>query len=166
LLQRAPRDRFSDSPTEPPRDGFEQDFAAPLRSRGRWTPHLVILLVAVAAGSAALWDLYGGGLSSAPAPRLDVASETTQAVEDQTPPPPPQQPSADQFQALQQDLADQQAETRRLSDKVAALSGKVDALQQSFASTAVPVAKATPPRKKPPAAPAPAPSTRWSPFGQ
>jgi phage shock protein A len=63
-----------------------------------------------------------------------------------------QQQLAGQMQAVTQLLASQQAEIKRLSDQVAALSGKVDALQQPVAPA--PGAKqAAPVRKKP--APAP-----------
>jgi uncharacterized coiled-coil protein SlyX len=139
---------------EPSNDKFERNFAVPLRSRGGWVPYLIILLVAVAAGSIALRGLYGGGFSWATAPNHGVSSDTEQASVGQQ--------VVDQVQALQQDLAAQQAATQRLSDAVDALSRKFDALQQSFASTPVTVAKAISPRKKP----VPAPSTRLAPFSQ
>src|SRR5258705_10841804 len=44
-----------------------------------------------------------------------------------------QQRAADQLKALQQSVSSDQAEIIRLSEKVTALTGKVEALQQSFA---------------------------------
>jgi uncharacterized coiled-coil protein SlyX len=60
-----------------------------------------------------------------------------------------QQQLAGQVQAATQLLASQQAEIKRLSDQLAALTGKIDALQQP--ATPAPVA----PVRKKPAAPAP-----------
>ncbi len=59
------------------------------------------------------------------------ANETAKAVHDlQT----SQQRAADQLKALQQTVSSDQAELRRLSEEVTALAGKLEALQQSFAS--------------------------------
>lgn len=44
------------------------------------------------------------------------------------------QQALDQLKALQQTVSSDQAETKRLSAQVNALSGKLEALQQSFAS--------------------------------
>jgi septal ring factor EnvC (AmiA/AmiB activator) len=44
------------------------------------------------------------------------------------------QQAVDQMKALQQTVASNQSETKQLSDQVSALSGKLEALQQSFAS--------------------------------
>ena len=104
----------------------------------------LILGLILGAGLMALWGISG----SVPLkqPQTDVAAnasnETAQAVKDlQT----TEQKIAGQMQSLQQaiasnqaetkqTLAAEQAETKRLSDQVTALSGKLDALQQSFAS--------------------------------
>ena len=59
------------------------------------------------------------------------ADPTAQAIHDlQT----SQQQAADQLKALQQTLSSDRAEMKRLSDEVAALTGKIEGLQQSFAS--------------------------------
>ena len=59
------------------------------------------------------------------------ANETAQAIRDlQT----SQQRAADHLKALQQMVSSDQAEIRRLSEEVTALTGKLEALQQSFAS--------------------------------
>jgi uncharacterized protein HemX len=59
------------------------------------------------------------------------ANETAQALRDLQA---SQQRTADQLKALQQMVSSDRAEIRRLSDEVTALTGKLEALQQSFAS--------------------------------
>jgi uncharacterized coiled-coil protein SlyX len=148
---------FAGSMIEAPQDEFDRDFAVTRSSRFRWGLPVVILLVAIAAGSAAALELYGGGFSPAPAAaRQDAFSELAPIVKDLVT---SQEQEVDQLQVLQQDLAAQKAETKRLSDQLAALGGKFDALQHSFASAPVPpVAKAVAPARKKPAPPPPAPT--------
>jgi uncharacterized protein HemX len=56
---------------------------------------------------------------------------TAQAIHDlQT----SQQQASDQLKTLQQTVSSDRAEMKRLSDEVAALTGKIEGLQQSFAS--------------------------------
>ena len=111
----------------------------------------LVLGLIVGGGLTALWAVYG----SAPQPRSATASnETAQAIKDlQT----TEQEIAGQLQSLQQALVSNQAETKqalgaeqvetkRLSDQVTALSGKLDALQQSFASAQQQSAPPEPPR--------------------
>jgi septal ring factor EnvC (AmiA/AmiB activator) len=76
-------------------------------------------------------------------PVLDKLVETTQGLEDS------QQQAIDQLQVLQQLLASQQAEIRKSSDEIAALSDKLEALRQSFASAppAAPAAEADAPER-------------------
>jgi uncharacterized protein HemX len=52
------------------------------------------------------------------------------------------QQAVDQMKALQQTVTSNQSETKQLSDQISALSGKLEALQQSFASAqqAAPIA--------------------------
>jgi uncharacterized coiled-coil protein SlyX len=80
------------------------------------------------------------------------------------PPPPPPDPTAQaihdlgaslqqavsQLRALQQTVSSDRAEIKRLSDDVTALTGKLEALQQSFASAqqAPAVQPTEPPRQK------------------
>jgi septal ring factor EnvC (AmiA/AmiB activator) len=107
--------------------------------RGNLVAALLLGLLLVG-GFIALWVAYG----SAPPqqPQADVAAnasnETAQVIRDlqtaikglQT----TDEKVASQLQSVQQTLASNQAETKRLADQVTALSGKFDALQQSFAS--------------------------------
>jgi septal ring factor EnvC (AmiA/AmiB activator) len=117
--------------------------------RGNLVAALLLGLLLVG-GFIALWMAYG----SAPPqqPRADVAAassnEATQAIKDlQT----SQQKIAGQLQSLQETLASNQAETKRLADQVTTLSGKLDALQQSFASAQ---RQSSPASSEPPPAPA------------
>ena len=70
---------------------------------------------------------------------------TIPAKQQKTPPPDPTaqsiqdlqtslQQAVDQMKALQQTVSSNQSETKQLSDQVSALSGKLEALQQFFAS--------------------------------
>ena len=61
----------------------------------------------------------------------NAPNETAQAIRNvQT----SQQQAADQLKALQQTISSDRAEMKRLSDEVIALTGKLEALQQSFTS--------------------------------
>jgi hypothetical protein len=164
LRERTRRDRPAAPRFESLRDDeFEQDFAVPGHGRFRLVVPVLILLVAIAVGGVGFWLFYGGGSSSMATPRQDASNQFAPLA--QAPDMSQQQQQAlDQVQTLQQDLAAQQAETRRLSDGLDILSRKVDALQQSFASTPVPAARVAPPKRKPAALPPP--STRLAPFIQ
>ena len=61
-----------------------------------------------------------------------------------------QQQVADRLKALQETVSSDRADVKRLSDEVAALSAKLEALQQSFASV--------PQQTSTPSAPPPAPT--------
>jgi uncharacterized protein HemX len=59
------------------------------------------------------------------------------------------QQAVSQQRALQQTVSSDRAEIKRLSDDVTALTGKLEALQQSFASAQAPAVQPTePPRQK------------------
>jgi uncharacterized protein HemX len=89
----------------------------------RHLPIVVLALIAVVA----LLAILGVYASSAKAP---PANETAQALRDmQT----SQQRAEDQLKALQQTVSSDQAEIRRLSEEVTALTSKLSALQQSVA---------------------------------
>jgi uncharacterized coiled-coil protein SlyX len=59
-----------------------------------------------------------------------------------------QQQAVDQLQVVQDQLAMQKAETERLSEQIAAVTEKLDALQQSIASIPAPTVAAPPPVPK------------------
>jgi septal ring factor EnvC (AmiA/AmiB activator) len=101
---------------------------------------LVITLVAAVALIAAGWiTLWAAGGSTAPPPHppaalaasrrpSDELLETTKGLQVT------QQQTVDQLQVVQDQLVAQRAETKRLSDQIAALSERLDALQQSIAN--------------------------------
>ncbi len=140
-------------------DTSDFDVTTPRRAaprRGGLVAALVLGLI-LGGGLTALWTVYG----SAPQPRADAtaSNETAQAIKDlQT----SQQKIAGQLQSVQQTLTSnqaetkqtllaEQAETKRLSDQVTALSGKLDALQQSFASVQQQPSPASSESPRPPA---------------
>ena len=126
--------------------------------RRRWLPYAIVAMLAVTGCvSAILWRAYGnngpilasfGSTPSADAGDRVVVLRDLQAF---------QQQILVQTQAATQLLTEQQAEIKRLSDQMAVLNAKLDALQHSAASVqppaAVPVPK--PPVRKKPAAPKP-----------
>jgi uncharacterized coiled-coil protein SlyX len=138
-------------------DSYDEPVEKPKRASLVSTAIVAVLLVCVGAGLAFFWRAYGGSVSALPsiaavngpaaappgAAAKAVGPADLQAL---------QQQLAGQIQAVTQLLASQQAEVKRLSDQLAALTGKVDTLQQPAAPA--PAAKqAAPVRKKP--APAP-----------
>jgi uncharacterized coiled-coil protein SlyX len=82
--------------------------------------------------------LFGAGKAVAPASQAPTASATRESASDEllettkalgiT-----QQQAVDQLQVVQDQLVAQKAETRKLSDQVAAVTEKLDVLQQSVA---------------------------------
>jgi septal ring factor EnvC (AmiA/AmiB activator) len=59
------------------------------------------------------------------------------------------QQAVDQMKALQQTVSSNQSETKQLSDQISALSGKLEALQQSFASAQQPPIAVLPTDQRP-----------------
>jgi uncharacterized coiled-coil protein SlyX len=105
--------------------------------------------------SALLWNAWGGGLPALPsftsgAAPAEVPDKTVGLKDFQA----FQQQIAATLQSTAQLVAAQQAETKRLSDQLAALTAKIDALQRPAASAqaAAPAPPSPPPsaaRKKP-----------------
>ncbi len=123
-------------PSEPSKDSV-----AARNPHGRLIAGAVAALIIVA--GAFVWRIVASPppatvrqtVSAAPPvrnPVLDELVATTKALEDS------QQQAIDQLQVVQQLLASQRAETKKSSDEVAALSDKLEALQQSFASISPP----------------------------
>jgi uncharacterized coiled-coil protein SlyX len=109
--------------------------------RRRLAITLVAGLVLIVAGWITLWAA-GGSPAVAPAPHAAPASaasrrpsdellETTKGLQVT------QQQAVDQLQVVQDQLVAQRAETKRLSEQIAALTEKLDALQQSVANLPV-----------------------------
>jgi uncharacterized coiled-coil protein SlyX len=139
--------------------GYEVE-QAPAPQRKRWITIAVAagLLAATGVASAFAWRAYGGvpltlpsfasgtGQPAAPAVAADkpVGLKDLQAL---------QQQIAGSLQSNAQLLAAQQAELKRLSDQVSALTGKVEALEHPPASAQASLPASAPPsaapRKKP-----------------
>jgi hypothetical protein len=130
---------------------------APKRRRIPWSTIIVIIgLATTGVTSAFLWRSYfganphGGSIFSSGS-GSDTADKGPGLKDLQA----LQQQSASQMQAALQLLTAQQAETKRLADQIAALVGKVDALQHVINAPPAPPAPpiqraAVPPARKPP----------------
>ena len=103
---------------------------------------LVAAFIFVGAGLSMVWG-FGGTRVLAPSPsavsspaREQVSSElleTTKGLEIT------QQQAIDQLQVVQDQLVAQQTETKKLSEQIATLTSKLDALEQSVANIPAPV---------------------------
>ena len=113
--------------------------------RRRLAITLVAASVLIAGGWITLWAA-GGGPATAPVPHAPTASaanrrpshkflETTKGLQVT------QQQAVDQLQVIQDQLIAQRAENKRLSEQIAELTEKLDALQQSVAN--IPAPRAT-----------------------
>jgi uncharacterized coiled-coil protein SlyX len=77
-----------------------------------------------------VWAFNSGNVGLSAAKSSDELLETAKGLEVT------QQQAVDQLQIVQDQLAAQQVETKRLSDQVTALTQKLDQLQQTLASAA------------------------------
>jgi uncharacterized coiled-coil protein SlyX len=155
-------DRYDEPEEEPKRASWVSTADEPEEEpkRANWvsTAAVALLLACIGVGLAFFWRGYGGSVSALPfaasvsGPAAAPPGGVTAAEKGLSDLQAVQQQLAGQMQAATQLLASQQAEIKRLSDQLAALTGKIDALQQPV--TPAPVAKQAPVRKKP-AAPAP-----------
>jgi peptidoglycan hydrolase CwlO-like protein len=117
----------------------------------------LVLGLILGAGLMLLWGIYGSAPLSQPEPGVaaNAPNETAQAIKDlqtteQKIVETTEQKIVGQLQSVQQTLASEQAETKRLSDQITTLNGKLDALQQSFAAQQ----QSSPAPSPPPPAPA------------
>lgn len=126
--------------------------------RGRSLIVGAVVLAIIGSGSAFAWRAYG----RTPYPTFDFGSSTDSAE--------PQTVGVDEFRAYQQKIAEQtqanaqawaaqQADVKRLSEQMAAVSAKVDALQSAISSARAAMPAAAPARPK---KPAPKPAARIS----
>jgi uncharacterized coiled-coil protein SlyX len=123
---------------------------SPPRPRRGLSALFLLLGLVIGAGAVALWGRLAYPPPPAPPPQASVSDETTEAIRNLEA---GQQKTADQLQAIQQTLASDQAQMKQLSDEVAAVSDKLEALRQSFGSSQQAARPATP-ASPPPAAPA------------
>lgn len=126
------------------RQRHQENRAALVRRRRRLVIPLVAALVLIGGGCVTVWAFNmsskdgNAGVSASAGKSSDELLETAKGLEVT------QQQAVDQLQIVQDQLAAQQVETKRLSDQVTALTEKLDLLQQSVASAAPPQPKATP----------------------
>jgi uncharacterized coiled-coil protein SlyX len=114
-----------------------------VRARRRLIIPLVAAFVLVGGGSMTVWSFSA---SKAVAPRAsDELLETTKGLEAT------QQQAVDQLQIVQDQLVAQQNETKKLSEQMATLTEKLDALQRSVAN--IPTSSAAAPVTQPKAQP-------------
>ncbi len=135
-------------------DDYEYTLDKPPRSRALFWIVFIVILAVIGIGSALLWRAYGNGFSALPS--------LIPAAESATPPDKPvgltdfqafQQQIVGSMQSTQQVLAAQDAEIKRLSDQVSALSAKLDSLEHPLAEAVDPAPAPKPvapaPKKKP-----------------
>jgi uncharacterized coiled-coil protein SlyX len=123
----------------------QEDHAAPLARRRRLIIPTVAAFIFIGAGLSMVWGFGGTRVTSAPA-REQVSNElldTTKGLQIT------QQEAVDQLQVVQDQLVTQQTETKKLSEQVATLTEKLDALQQSVAKIPAPSVTAPVPLPQP-----------------
>jgi uncharacterized coiled-coil protein SlyX len=112
---------------------------------------IALAIILIGLGGALFWDLGSSTVAALPsstvlAPAREQVSdeilETTKGLGIT------QQQAVDQLQVVQDQLAAQKAETQKLSEQIAAVTEKLDALQQSIASIPEPPVAAPPPTPK------------------
>jgi uncharacterized coiled-coil protein SlyX len=130
----------------------QEDRAAVWARRQRMIVPLVAASILLGGGLSIVWG-FGGVLTPSPsavsAPAREQVSsellETTKGLEVT------QQQAVDQLQVVKDQLVAQQTETKKLSEQIATLTEKLDALQQSVANIPAPsVAAPLPTPKAPP----------------
>jgi uncharacterized coiled-coil protein SlyX len=122
---------------------LEDSAAAGIRQRWIFAVALGVILIGL--GCVLLQRGFAGNSAAGPsaAPTREQVSdellETTKGLQAT------QQQAVDQLQVVQDQLVAQKAETRRLSEQIATLTGKLEALQQSVADIPAP-APGSPPK--------------------
>jgi uncharacterized coiled-coil protein SlyX len=116
--------------------------SAALTGRRRLIIPLVAAFVLIGGGWMTVWA-FGGSTSATSGRPSDEILETTKGLEVT------QQQAVDQLQVVQDQLAAQQVETKKLSGQIATLTEKLDALQQSVASIPAPSVAAPVPLPQP-----------------
>jgi cell division protein FtsB len=124
----------------PPRIPVTDDFEYQVRQalRRRRTPRvLIFVVIAIAAAAIYLWFNYGGlvqsfATSRAAAPEVNSGEErvTRKDLEDF------RRQMAESLQSTIEDMDTQKAELKKLSDRVSALTAKIDVLQSTAPATA------------------------------
>jgi uncharacterized coiled-coil protein SlyX len=123
-----------------------------VHDRRRLIIPLVAALLLIGGGWMTAWA-FGGSKAAAPPSEVSTASATSGRPSDElletakglqvT-----QQQAVDQLQVVQDKLAAQQAETKKLSEQIAAVTEKLDVLQRSVADIPAPSVAAPVPLQK------------------
>lgn len=129
---------------------------------------VAFVIIVLGIGSIALWRAYTGNspeqdrVAAARQIQVRAAQASEQLVEKTKALETSQQDSVDQLQVVQDQLqtvrrllAAQQTDAKRLSEQVTGLSGAIDSLRQSFASTQSQESSSTPSTRKASARPKP-----------
>jgi septal ring factor EnvC (AmiA/AmiB activator) len=121
--------------------------AAPRIGR-RLIPLLAACVLLVGAGGVMLWAT-GGNSVAAVSPSVTALVQTSNELVEKTGAlETTEQQTVDQLQMVQDQLAAQQAETKRLTGEIEALHAKLDALAQSASEMTAPTAGAAVPAPK------------------
>jgi uncharacterized coiled-coil protein SlyX len=132
----------------------DQENRAIVRDRRRLIIPLVAALLLIGGGWMTAWA-FGGSKAAAPPSEVSTTSATSGRPSDElletakglqvT-----QQQAVDQLQVVQDKIAAQQAETKKLSEQIAAVTEKLDALQRSVADIPAPpvAAPVSPPKSR------------------
>ena len=140
-------------------ESYEADEDEPKRGLLSWLL-IVTMLIGTGSASALIWRTFGGGpilpsMTSSAAPAAVAVAQTPSGQADLAA---LRQEITGSVQSTQALLAAQQAEIKRLSEQVSALSSKLELMQRGVASAqaAIPVPQpvASAPKKKPEAKPA------------
>ena len=128
----------------------QEDHATVQARRRRLIAPLVAAFVLIGAGWTMVWAFSGSkvapspGVTTASATSSDELVETTKGLEAT------QQQTVDQLQVVQDRLAAQQTETKKLSEQIATLTEKLHALEQSVTNIPAPPVPAPVQPKAPP----------------
>jgi uncharacterized coiled-coil protein SlyX len=129
------------------RQRHREDLAARARRR-RFLVPLIAAFLLTGAGLSLVWG-FGGTAALAPsstvAPRGAVSNEILETAKGLQV---TQQQAVDQLQIVQDQLVAQKAETKKLSEQIAAVTEKLEALQESVASMPPPSTHALTPAAK------------------
>jgi uncharacterized coiled-coil protein SlyX len=112
---------------------------------------MALTIILIGLGGALFWDFGSSTVAALPsgASAASVREQvSTEILETAKGLGITQQQAVDQLQVVQDQLAAQKAETERLSEQIAAVTEKLDAIQQSVASIPAPRVAAPPPTPK------------------
>ena len=117
-----------------------EDRAAGVRQR--WVFAVALGLILIALGFALLQRGFSGNTAPAVVPSAARAKAATEILETMKGLQVTQQQAVDQLQVVQDQLAAQKAETKKLSEQIATMSEKLEALQSAVSAPAsTPAAK-------------------------